>query len=224
MFKQPNISKIPNVNKKILAVYVLLLIAAFVQITPRLGENSPKSIAAGQSDVREFYGYRVSGGDTKHHLYTSALFKGGETSQYGKKTVMNRRGLNGYLYSITSLYFHPYIAAVTINAVFYFLILVAGFCLARHFRLSRYLAFSFSILLSANYFLLHATVKPYFYLQYSAFIFFIYLLAYKLQIFSNPLNLKRQFYFLAVLCCGSLTYDPFVFISFYGLLYLVFFF
>jgi hypothetical protein len=207
----------PAIEKKQVLIFLLLLLAAIVQICPRLGENSPKSIKMGlhrenapnSYRTLKFYGVETGGYDAWHHIGPSGIFKG--TFEVAKGVVINRRGLTPYLYSLISTYFHPYYGAIILNGVFYYIIIVAGYLLAKHLGLSESIAITFSILLSANYYILFQTIVPYFYIQYVAFTMLIVLLIFRLRIFETPRDIKHQLLFCFVLACSGLTYDPFVF-------------
>ena len=207
----------PAIEKKQALIFLLLLLAAIVQICPRLGENSPKSVKRGLHRENapnpyrtlKFYGVETGGYDVWHHVGPSGIFKG--TFEAAKRVVINRRGLTPYLYSLISTYFHPYYGAIILNGIFYYIIIVAGYLLAKHLGLSESIAITFSILLSANYFLLSFTLLSTFYVQYFAFIILIVLLLYKLHIFDTPGEIKYQLLFCFVLACSGLTYNPFVF-------------
>jgi hypothetical protein len=207
----------PAIEKKQVLIFLLLLLAATIQICPRLGENSPKSVrrglhrenAANPYNTLKFYGVETGGYDVWHHVGPSGIFKG--TFEAAKGVVINRRGLTPYLYSLISTYFHPYYGAIILNGVFYYIIIVAGYLLAKHLGLSESIATAFSILLSANYFILSMMLEAVFYVQYLAFIMLILLLIYRLNIFNSSGKAKHQFLFCFVLACSSLTYDPFVF-------------
>lgn len=207
----------PAIEKKQSLIFLLLLLAAIVQICPRLGENSPKSVrrglhrenASNPYHTLKFYGVETGGYDVWHHVGPSGIFKG--TFELAKRVVINRRGLTPYLYSLISTYFHPYYGAIILNGIFYYIIIVAGYLLAKHLGLSESIAIAFSILLSANYFILSMMLEAVFYVQYFAFIMLILLLIYRLNIFDSPCEAKNQFLFCFVLACSGLTYDPFVF-------------
>lgn len=231
----------PVIAKKQLLIFILLLLAAVIQIGLRLGKNSPKCVKRNlhrdgiftnirttkfhgfeimernlhRDDVvtnirtTTFYGFETGGNDVFHHVVPSGMFKG--VFKGCENYAVNRRGLAPYLYSLISTYFHPYYAIIIINGIFYYIILVSGYLLAKHLGLSESIAVAYSILLSANYFILFYTIMPYFYLQYSVFIMLILLLILRLQIFETPRQVSRQFLFCSVLACSGLTYDPFVF-------------
>ncbi len=231
----------PVIAKKQLSIFILLLLAALIQIGPRLGKNSPKCVKRNlhrdgiftnirttkfhgfeiternlhKDDVvtnirtTKFYGFETGGNDVFHHVVPSGMFKG--VFKGCKNYAVNRRGLTPYLYSLISTYFHPYYATIIINGIFYYIILVSGYLLAKHLGLSESIAVAYSILLSANYFILFYTIMAYFYLQYSVFIMLILLLIFRLQIFETPWQVSRQLLFCSVLACSGLTYDPFVF-------------
>lgn len=207
----------PAVRKKQAFIFLVLLLAGLIQICPRLGENCPKSVrrglhkenAANPYRTLKFYGIETGGYDVWHHVRPSGMFRG--SFEASRRVVINRRGLAPYLYSLISTYFHPYYAAIIVNGVFYYIILVAGYLLAKHIGLSESIAIAFSILLSANYFLLSFTLLPTFYVQYFAFIMLILLLIFKLRIFETPREVKHQVLFCFVLACSGLAYDPFVF-------------
>jgi hypothetical protein len=207
----------PAIRKKQVLLFLLLLLAALIQIGPRLGENSPKSVRRGLHrenapnpyHTLKFYGIETGGYDVWHHVGPSGMFKG--SFEASRQVVINRRGFGPYLFSLVSTYFHPYYGAIILNGIFYYIIIVAGYLLAKHLGLSESIAITFSILLSANYFILSMTLEPVFYTQYLAFVILILLLIYRLNIFDRPREAKNQILFCCVLACSGLTYDPFVF-------------
>lgn len=207
----------PAIEKKQALVFLLLLLAALIQIGPRLGKNSPKCVKRNlhRDDIVKnirtttFYGFETGGNDVFHHVVPSGMFRG--VFKGCKNYAVNRRGLAPYLYSLISTYFHPYYAIIIINGIFYYIVLVSGYLLAKHLGLSESIAIAYSILLSANYFILFYTIMAYFYLQYSVFIMLILLLIFRLQIFETPWQVSRQLLFCSVLACSGLTYDPLVF-------------
>jgi len=168
-----------------------------------------KENAANPYRTLKFYGIETGGYDVWHHVGPSGMFKG--SFEASRRVVIYRRGLAPYLYSLISTYFHPYYGAIIVNGVFYYIILVDGYLLAKHIGLSESIAIAFSILLSANYFLLSFTLLPTFYVQYFAFIMLILLLIFRLRIFETPRDVKHQVLFCFVLACSGLTYDPFMF-------------
>lgn len=210
----------PAIEKKQVLIFLLLLLAAIVQICPRLGENSPKSVRVGLHrenapnlyPTLKFYGVETGGYDVWHHVGPSGIFRG--TFEVAKGVVINRRGLTPYLYSLISTYFHPYYGAIILNGIFYYITIVAGYLLAKHLGLSESITITFSILLSANYFILNMMLEPVFYTQYFAFVILILLLIYRLNIFDRPREAKNQILFCCVLACSGLTYDPYVFSAF----------
>jgi len=234
----------PAIEKKQVLVPLLLLLAALIQIGPRLGKNSPKCVKRNLhkdgiftnirttkfhgSEITErnlhrddvvtnirttkFYGFETGGNDVFHHVVPSGMFKG--VFKPCRIYAVNRRGLAPYLYSLISTYFHPYYAAIIINGMFYYIILVSGYLLAKHLGLDESIAIAYSILLSANYFILFQTIVPYFYIQYITFIMLILLLIFRLRVFETPWQINHQLLFCCVLACSGLTYDPFVFSAF----------
>ncbi len=210
----------PAIKKKQALVFLLLLLAVLIQISPRLGKNSPKCVKRNlhRDDIvtnirtTKFYGFETGGNDVFHHVVPSGIFKG--VFKSCRIYEVNRRGLAPYLYSLISTYFHPYYTTIIINGMFYYIILVSGYLLAKHLGLSESIAIAYSILLSANYFILFQTIIPYFYIQYITFIMLILLLIFRLRIFETPWQINHQLLFCCVLACSGLTYDPFVFSAF----------
>lgn len=207
----------PAVDKKQALVFVVLFLAAVIQIVPRLGENSPKSVRRGLHrenapnpyHTLKFCGVETGGFDVWHHVGPGGIFKG--SFDIAKTVVINRRGFAPYLYSLISIYFHPYYGAIFLNGLFYYIILVAGYLLAKQLRLNESAAVAYALLLSANYFILSFVMEPSFYVQYFTFIILILLLIYKLSIFEWPPPFTNQLLFCFVLACSALTYDAFVF-------------
>ncbi|MHC4104715.1 MAG: hypothetical protein ACYSR9_07245, partial [Planctomycetota bacterium] len=128
-----------------------------------------------------------------------------------KRVVINRRGFGPYVYSHVSTYFHPYYAGIIVNAVFYYMVVVCGYLLAKQLNLNESIAIGYSVLLSANYFILNITLEPIFYIQYFAFIILILFLIPRLGIFGGSCGVKDKLLFCSLLACCGLTYDPFVF-------------
>ncbi len=216
-----NKSIFPIFQRKKVLIYILLLLIAMVQVLPRLGQNCTKCVdknlhreeiprkPSGKEYYR-FYGYCYCGSDYGQHTLPSGMFKGVEHDSY-KGTVINRRGLAPYLYSQISMFIHPYITAIIINGIFYFVILLSGYHFAKYLGLGDTIAITYSILLSANHFILFQATVPYFYLQYSTFIILILFLIFRLQIFNHPGAIKNQLLFCFVLACSGLTWDPYIF-------------
>ena len=207
---------IPAVNKKRVLIFSLLFVAALIQLCPRLGENSPKSVrrelhrenAVNRYRTLKFFDVETGGYDTPTHVLPSGMFKA--NPEPGRRKEINRRGLNPYLYSLVSTYFHPYYAAIIINGLFYYLIIAAGYLLAKQLGLSEAIAAAYSVLLSANYFLLNMTIESVFYAPYYALVILVVFLAFRLKVFENPREIKNQVLFCFVLACSGLTYDPYV--------------
>lgn len=209
----------PVIEKKQALLFLLLLLAVLIQVCPRLGENSPKGVRRDRHRppaerhypyrTMQFYGVETGGFDVWHHVGPSGIFRGNFV--VAKRIVINRRGFAPYLYSLISTYFHPYNAGIIVNAVFYYIIVVSGYLLAKEIGLSESIAVAYSILLSANYFILNFTLEPVFYVQYFAFIILILFLILRLGIFESSCEVKDKLLFCFVLACCGLTYDPFVF-------------
>ncbi len=219
-----------NLDGRTFLVLFFLFSLSLLQIIPRLGQNSPKCVlynahraeqpyAVAGVPCEKFYGYHYCGYDALQHTVPSGFFKGVSTDGYGA-LVINRRGLGPYLYSHIAHYMNPYLAAMAINCFFYFLIIAGGFFLARHITASSIVAVSFSILLSANMYIVFQTVVPYFYLPYCAFVLLIMYLLFKQDFFGAPQTTSDTLLFFSVLACSGLTYDPYPFSSmlfFWGL-------
>ncbi len=207
----------PAVDRNRVLVFTVLFLAAVIQIVPRLGENSPKSVRRGLHRENapnpyrtlKFYGVETGGYDVWHHVGPGGIFKG--SFDIAKTVVINRRGFAPYLYSLVSIYFHPYYGAIFLNGFFYYIILVTGYLLAKQLRLNESVAVTYALLLSANCFILSFVLEPTFYVQYFAFIILILLLIYKLSIFERQPPFTNQLLFCFVLACSALTYDAFVF-------------
>jgi hypothetical protein len=207
----------PAVDRNRILIFTVFFLAAVIQIVPRLGENSPKSVRRGLHRENapnpyrtlKFYGVETGGYDVWHHVGPSGIFKG--SFEIAKTVVINRRGFAPYLYSLVSIYFHPYYGAIFLNGFFYYIILVTGYLLAKQLRLNESVAVAYALLLSANCFILSFVLEPTFYVQYFAFIILILLLIYKLGIFQRQPPLANQLLFCFVLASSALTYDAFVF-------------
>ncbi len=210
---------LPVIEKGRAFVFVLLFLAVLIQVLPRLGERSPKAVrrdrhrpAAERSypyRTQQFFGVETGGADVWHHVGPSGMFRG--DFRVAKGVVINRRGFAPYVYSLISTYFHPYNAGIIVNAVFYYIIVVCGYLLAKQLDLDESVAIAYSVLLSANYFILNFTLEPVFYVQYFAFIILILLLIPRLGVFEDSGDVKDKTLFCFVLACCGLTYDPFVF-------------
>ncbi|MBN2271817.1 MAG: hypothetical protein JXN61_14460 [Sedimentisphaerales bacterium] len=206
----------PSIQKRKAIIFCVLLLAALIQICPRLGKNAPKSMQANirKADTAKFgptskfFGFDTGGFDLWQHIGPSGMFKGDFRKCDG---LINRRGLGPYCYSLVSTYFHPYYAAIIVNGTFYFLIIVSGYLLAKHLGLSEAVSILCAILLAANYHILFFTAVPYFYITYFAFIILILLLLFKMRLFEDPTKVGDQLFFCSVLACSGLTYDPYVF-------------
>jgi hypothetical protein len=217
----------PAIEKRKAVILCALLLAVVTQMCPRLGKNSPKSMLAStrRADTAKFgptvkfYGFETGGFDLWQHIGPSGMFKGDFRKCNG---LINRRGLGPYLYSLVSTYFHPYYAAIIVNSMFYFMIVVSGYLLAKHLGLSESASILCAILLAANYHILFYTISPYFYISYFAFTILILLLLFKMRLFEKPMNVGEQLLFCSVLACSGLTYDPYVFsgiVFLWGLFY-----
>lgn len=209
----------PVIKKGRVLLFLLLFLAVLIQVLPRLGERSPKAVRRDRHRppaersypyrTQVFYGVETGGADVWHHVGPSGMFRG--NFGVARRVVINRRGFAPYLYSLISTYFHPYNAGIIVNAVFYYMIVVCGYLLAKQLNLDESVAVVYSILLSANYFILNFTLEPVFYVQYFTFIILILLLMSRLGIFEDSGKLKDKVLFCFVLACSGLTYDPFVF-------------
>ncbi|UCF42774.1 MAG: hypothetical protein JSV99_09310 [Planctomycetota bacterium] len=209
----------PVVEKGRALIFVLLLLAVLIQVLPRLGGRSPKAVRRDRHRppaertypyrTQQFYGVETGGADVWHHVGPSGMFRG--DFRVAKGVVINRRGFGPYQYSLISTYFHPYYAAIIVNAVFYYMIVVCGYLLAKQLNLNESIAIAYSVLLSANYFILNFTLEPVFYVQYFAFIILVLLLIPRLGVFEDSCKVKNKVLFCFVLACCGLTYDAFVF-------------
>jgi len=209
----------PVIEKGRALIFLLLFLAVLIQVLPRLGERSPKAVrrdrhrpAAERSypyRTQVFYGVETGGADVWHHVGPSGMFRG--NFGVARRVVINRRGFAPYLYSLISTYFHPYDAGIIVNAVFYYMIVVCGYLLAKQLNLDESIAIAYSVLLSANYFILNWTLEPVFYIQFFAFTILILFLIPRLGVFENSCKVKDKVLFYFVLACGGLTYDPFMF-------------
>jgi hypothetical protein len=209
----------PVIDKRRAIIFVLLFLAVLIQVLPRLGGRSPKGVRRDRHRpvaernypyrTRQFYGVETGGADVWHHVGPSGIFKG--DFRVARGMVINRRGFGPYQYSLISTYFHPYYAGIIVNAVFYYIIVVCGYLLAKQLNLDESVAIAFSVLLSANYFILNFTLEPVFYVHYFAFIILIVLLVLRLGVFEDSSTVRDKVLFCFVLACSGLTYDPFVF-------------
>jgi hypothetical protein len=209
----------PRIENKRVLIFLLLFLAVLIQVLPRLGGCSPKGVRRDRHRppaerrypyrTMEFYGVETGGADVWHNVGPSGIFRG--DFSVARRVVINRRGLAPYLYSLISTYFHPYNAGIILNAVFYYMIVVCGYLLAKQLNLDESIAIAYSVLLSANYFILNITLEPVFYIQFFAFTMLILLLTFRLGIFESGCGLKDKLLFCCVLACGGLTYDPFMF-------------
>lgn len=209
----------PVIEKGRALIFLLLFLAVLIQVLPRLGERSPKAVRRDRHRpvaersypyrTQVFYGVETGGADVWHHVGPSGMFRG--NFGVARRVVINRRGFAPYLYSLISTYFHPYNAGIIVNAVFYYMIVVCGYLLAKQLNLDESVAVAYSVLLSANYFILNFTLEPVFYVQYFAFIILILLLIPRLGVFEDSCKVKDKVLFCFVLACSGLTYDPFVF-------------
>jgi len=223
-------SLLGNTPKKELMICGVLLIVMVLQIAPRLDRNSPRMVGDGMHRgalpcdddltgkcVKEFFGYCVMC-DVRHHTDPNGIFKG--VDQTYSKWVINRRGLNAYLYALFEPFIHPYYASIFINGFFFYLVLLSGYTLAKYFKFDDTIAIVCSILVSANFLLLHDTVDTSFYIQKHAFPIFLLVLGYTIRVYSETASAKDKFLFCSVLACSSLVYTPFIniaFIFFWGL-------
>jgi hypothetical protein len=209
----------PGIEKGRVLIFLLLFLAVLVQVLPRLGERSPKAVRRDRHRpvaersypyrTQVFYGVETGGADVWHHVGPSGMFRG--NFGVARRVVINRRGFSPYLYSLISTYFHPYNAGIIVNVVFYYMIVVCGYLLAKQLNLDKCVAIVYSVLLSANYFILNFTLEPVFYVQYFAFIILILLLIPRLGVFEDSCKVKDKVLFCFVLACCGLTYDAFVF-------------
>ena len=209
----------PVIDKRRALIFVLLFLAVLLQVLPRLGGRSPKGVRRDRHRpvaernypyrTQQFYGVETGGADVWHHVGPSGMFRG--DFRVAKRVVINRRGFGPYQYSLISTYFHPYYAGIIVNAVFYYIIVVCGYLLARQLKLDESVAVAYSVLLSANYFILNFTLEPVFYVHYFAFIILLLFLIPRLGVFENSCKVKDKVLFCFVLACCGLTYDPFVF-------------
>lgn len=206
-----------TISKKEILISIILLLVLLVQVLPRLNDHSPLMVnkgiqhqCEGKSRV-EFFGHCVLG-DVKHHTMINAMYKG--VADKYDNFVMNRRSLTPFLYSLIEPYLDPYYAAIVINSVLLYMIMLASYRLVIHFSLNITIAMAFAILLSANKSIHVYTVEAAFYLSKTAFAFLIILCGYKLRVFSQNTSYKLKLLFCSILGCISLTYDPYIYVAF----------
>jgi len=198
-------------------VYGALLVLAVTQVAIRYGSSSPKSVSGGWHHKdragyphKVFHGVRYGGGDHELHIHTSGMFRGVGTPKTYDKLLINRRAMGPFLYTQVSAYLSPYAAAIAVNLLFYLLILIGGYLLARELRLSEWVSVGFAVLLSANHFLLWRTVTPYFYLPFDAAILLVLYGLLKLRPFDRPASVATLLQFGSLLALAALSYDPMV--------------
>lgn len=157
-------------------ILVLLTFSAVTQVAVRYGSRSPKSVDGGwhkESNPYKravFWNIRYGGGDHALHITPAGLFRGvGAPKDYNKDHLkINRRSVGPFLYAQFTPYLDPYASAVAVNFLFYLIIVLGGYRLARIFGQTELLSAGFALLLSANHFVLWRTVMPYFYLPFDA--------------------------------------------------------
>jgi len=203
--------------KKEIAISLFLLLLLLLQIMPRLNTRAlfhangeVKHVCDGRCKV-EFFGYCVTC-DVNHHTLINGMYKG--VADNYSNFVINRRGLSPFLYSLVEPYINPYYAAVIINGLFFYLIILSGYALAVHFKQNTTIAIICAILLASNKLLHIYTVTVAFYLAKTAFAFLILAAGYKLHVFSKTTSLKSKLLFCSILACCALTYDPYIFVTF----------
>lgn len=196
-------------------IYFFLLLLALLQVGLRYGSNSPKSVGGGWHHKETpynrsvFWGVRYGGGDHPMHIGVSGMFRGvGSSRTYNAHYMkINNRPLGPFLYAQVCPYLNPYAAAIAVNFVFYFIILIVGYLLATKLGLNQLLSVGFAVLLSANHYILWRTVEPYFYIQYDASLI---LLLYGMVVL-RPLDGNGSFVgylqFGSLLAAAALAYD-----------------
>lgn len=207
-------SYLRRLPKRKLAIYALLLALAGVQVGVRYGSRSPKSVSGGWHDKTTpykratFWKVRYGGWDHPLHITPSGLFRGiGAPKDYDKGKI-NRRSIGPYLYAQIAPYLNPYAAAVAVNFLFYLIILICGYLYARSLRLNELVSAGFSVLLSANLFVLWRTVMPYFYIPYdAAFLLILYGLV-TLRPLDRYATPGRLLQFGSLLVLAGIAYDP----------------
>lgn len=138
------------------------------------------------------------------------------------KLVANRRGLSSYLYSLLEPFTHPYYALILVNVLFYYLLLLSGYTLAKWLKLPHTVITVYLLFLSIHPILYSNTTATVFYIQKYAFFFFILVVGYTREIYTKPISLTDKVLFCSVLACSALVYDPHIkvgFVFLWGLFY-----
>lgn len=196
-------------------IYCSLLLLAFLQVLLRYGSNSPKSVDGGWHhdstpyNRSVFWGVRYGGGDHPMHIEPSGMFRGvGSTRTYNAHYMkINNRSMGPFLYSLVCPFLNPYASAVAVNFVFYFIILIASYLLATRLGLNQWISVGFSILLSANHYILWRTVEPYFYIQYDAALILLFYGMIELGPLDGKASASTYLIFGSLLSTAALCYD-----------------
>lgn len=195
-------------------VYGVLLLLALVQVGVRYGSRSPKSVSGGWHEKSTpykrvtFSGVRYGGWDHPLHITPSGMFRGiGAPKDYDKGKI-NRRAIGPFLYAQIAPYLNPYAAAIAVNFLFYLILLICGYLYARGLCLNEWVSVGFSVLLSANLFVLWRTVIPYFYLPYDASFLLLLFGLLKLRPLDRDVSPMRLVQFGSLLVLAGIAYDP----------------
>ena len=199
-------------SRKTYLILIALLVLATVQVIPRMGNNSPKSVAGNWQKPETpyhrsvFEGYRYGGWDHPIHMVPGALYRGADVSGERYLLVINRRSFGHYWHSLFAPLMNPYNAAISINLFLFFLVLALSFRFGKKLGLSTFQSVLFPILLSANHRLLWATDIPYFYMPYYLGSWLLLWALYKYNPFEG--SFKQKLLFAGSTLWVATTYDP----------------
>ncbi|MDM8554103.1 hypothetical protein QUF75_05175 [Desulfococcaceae bacterium HSG7] len=184
-----------------------------MQIIPRLDTHELQGIeheCEGRCSEK-FFGFCVSC-DVGHHTMISGMYKG--VADKFRNFAHNRRALSPFLFTLVEPYMNPYYAMIVINGFFLYMMMLAGRQLAVNFKLDQAVGIVFAILLAANKLFLEQVFAGTMYLSKYAFAILILFAGYKLLIFSKSTPLKIKMLFGSIIACCSLTYDPYIYVTF----------
>ncbi len=210
-------------------IYALILGLCVTQVAVRYGSRSPKSVAGGWHQKETpyhratFWHVRYGGGDHPLHVIPAGMFRGvGAPKDYNHPPLkINRRSVGPFLYAQLTPHLNPYAAAIAVNFLFFLIIVLGGYRLARAYGLSEWPSAGFAALLSANHFVLWRTVVPYFYIPFDAAFVALLLGLTLLRPLQRRASAAGLLQFGSLLALAAIAYDSSLLVIAVGLLTVV---